>query len=121
MHLLSPTHCLVARALMEANTILASHAVRRSKEGQGGADVASFLLMAAQKGIAAARTMERMAAGCGACCNAWPALMRHVSKYRMCMKILYGDEDQNMMQIVSLVQQTNDLDAQYCENIDCGR
>ena len=34
---------------------------------------------------------------------------------------LFGDEDQDVMQIVSLAQLTNDLDAQYCDNIDYGQ
>ena len=159
IQLLSPTHFLVVRALMEANKILASAAARQQADGQMTANVALLRQMAAQNGVAAVKTMECMAAGCGlgsamctiehpcvheatqlvfftgqdllqvpprhrdidASIDSWPALVRHVSKYHMCMQILYGDEDEDVMEIMSLVQQTSDVDARYCDNIGCSR
>ena len=160
IQLLSPTHFLVTRALMEANTILASHAAARQRaEGPMAESVALFRHMAAKKGIAAVRTMECMAAGCGlgaamctlehpcvheatqlvfftgqdllqvhprhrdmgASVDAWPALVRHVSKYRMCLEILYGHEDEDVMELMSLGQRPCDVDARCCGNTGCCR
>jgi len=159
IQLLSPTHFLVARALTEANTILASHAIQLQEGGHMTARVALFRQMAAQKGIAAVKTMECMKAGCGlgagvctlehpcvheaaqlvffsgqdllamppkhrdmgASIDAWPALVLHVSKYHKCLQILYGDEDEDVIKIMSLVQQSSDVNARYCENTGCSR
>ena len=160
IQLLSPTHFLVVRALMMANKILASYAAARQQvEGQMTANVAVQRQIAAQNGVAAVKTIECMAAGCGlgaamcttehpcvheatqlvfftgqdllqvpprhrdmhASLDTWATLVRQVGKYHMCMQILYGDEDEEVMEIMSLVQQTSDVDARYCDNIGCSR